>query len=309
MLYYSIVGIFKPKTIVKIIQSIDYIAVFKQTEEFDELSAELNVDPEEFDKLMKDKAVGRLFADFAAELSDKMFDPNAKLEDIDAPVFKSLIDEHIDGILPIIEQKNGAPVDKEEARQELHKFIDENPQQLTQTVMSLQPVKEQIMSYSTVTENIYKSLKWYNTLLVWLVEAGVLALIYLMRKRNFGGFIWIAVDTGILGLLTSGAAALVGSGLIKNEIEGMKGFAGAILGSSVDMVSSKFVTALICSFLVMAAAIVACVLLRKRAAAKALAAAQTETLEIESAATETANKTTQTEPAATEAAPTTEQTI
>ncbi len=108
VLYYSIVGIFKPKTIVKIIQNIDYIEVFKQTEEFSELSAELDIDPEEFDKLMKDKAVGRLFADFAEEINDKMFDPEAKLEDIDAPVFKSLIDEHIDGILPIIEQKNAA---------------------------------------------------------------------------------------------------------------------------------------------------------------------------------------------------------
>ena len=105
-------------------------------------------------------------------------------------------------------------------------------------------------------------LEWQYALIFGVVAAGILALIYLMRKKNFGGFIWIAVNTGIVGALLS-VLAIASNSVIKILVENAD-FLGAFVNSAVNIVSTKLIIALVTCFAIMVLAIIACVVLRLR---------------------------------------------
>ncbi|MBO7217100.1 MAG: hypothetical protein J6V50_00190, partial [Clostridia bacterium] len=178
---------------------------------------------------------------------------------------KGLIDNHIGDIVAVAEEKMDIPVAKDEIVKGIKDYIDENAEEIGQTFKELEPVKETIVTYSTVTETVQNTLKWYYIFGVALIGAAFLGLIYLMRKRNFGGFIWIAVDTGIVGVLVTAVVAVVKSGLIKEIIAELPSFATGIVESAIGAAATRLIIALSVCFVIMIGSIVACVLLRKRA--------------------------------------------
>lgn len=262
--YYSVAGMLQPKTITTVIQNIDYVEIIKESSDVNEAIGELGIDSKVTDEIIKSKEVGALLQDCAGKITEVLGDSAADLSQIDTAFLQGLVDEHIDGILNVVEEKLETPIAKEELKTEINKFVEENGVALQEAVQELEPVKQAIVSYETVTKTVQNTLKWYYALGLVLVLVVVLGLIYLMRKRNFGGFIWIAVDTGIVGLLVSGVVAVIGSGLMKELIADLPSFATGIVDSAIGAAETKLIIALVTCFVIMVASIVACVALRIR---------------------------------------------
>ncbi len=262
--YYSVAGMLQPKTITTVIQNIDYVEIIKESADVNQAIEDLGIDSKITDEIIKSKEVGALLEDCAGKLTDILGDSAADLSQLDASFLQGLVDEHMDDILTVVEEKTEIPIVKEEIKTEVNKFIEENAGAIEETVLELEPVKQAIVTYDTVTETVQRTLKWQYALGLALVEALLLGLIYLMRKRNFGGFIWIAVDTGIVGALVSGMVAIISSGLIKELIADLPSFATGIVDSAVGAAQTKLIIALVTCFAIMVASIVACVVLRIR---------------------------------------------
>lgn len=262
-LYYSVAGMISPKTITTIVQNVDYVEVLQQSEEVHAAIKDTGLDPKVADEIMKSKEVGALLSDFSSEVTTALIDEDGDLDSIDGVFLQQLVDKHIDDIIPVVKKKIGKPVQDDEIKQEIDKIIENSDSEIKNVVAELVPMKETIVTYSSITKTIQSTIKWYSILGVCFVEALLLALIYLMRKKNFGGFIWIAVNTGIVGVLVSGAAAVVSSDIIKQALSEIPGFFGSIATSAVDTIFTKLTIAAVVFLVVMVGSIVACVLLRK----------------------------------------------
>ena len=278
--YYSVAGMLQPKAITTVVQNIDYVEVFKESDGTKELLEGLGLESEKVDEIIKSKEVGGLLKDCTDKITTLLLDGDASLEEFDASFLQGLVDEHIDGILTVAEDQFGTTIEKEQIKEELDMVIDSSKEAIEQTVMELQPVKETIVTYQPVSDAVQNSLKWYSIAAVILVEVLFLGLIYLMRKRNYGGFIWIAVNTGIAGALVSAVALLVGSGMVKELVATLPSFANGIAVAAVGSATTKLIIALVTCFVIMAAAITACVLLRKKKGGEVLAAEPDEAAEV-----------------------------
>lgn len=263
--YYSVAGMLQPKTLTTVIQNIDYVEIIKESADVNQAIEDLGIDSKVTDEIIKSKEVGALLEDCAGKLTEVLGDSAADLSQLDTSFLQGLVDEHIDDILNVVEEKTEIPIVKEEIKTAVNQLIEENSDAIEETMLELEPVKQAIVTYDTVTETVQRTLKWQYALGFALVEALLLGLIYLMRKRNFGGFIWIAVDTGIVGILVSVMVAIIGSGLIEQIIADLPSFASGIVDSAVGTALTKLTIALVVCFAIMIASIVACVVLRVRA--------------------------------------------
>ena len=263
--YYSVAGMLQPKTITTVIQNIDYVEIIEQSTNVNQAIEKLGIDSKVTDEVIKSKEVGKLLEDCTEKITDVLGDSAADLSQLDSAFLQGLVDEHIDDILKVVEEKTESPIVKEDLKAGVNKFIEENEASIEETVLELEPVKQAIVRYETVTQTVQKTLKWHYALGLGLALALILGLIYFLRKRNYGGFIWIAVDTGIAGALVSGMVVIISSGIIKEAIADMPGFASGIVESAVGAALTKLTIALVVCFVIMAASIVACVLLRQRA--------------------------------------------
>ena len=95
-----------------------------------------------------------------------------------------------------------------------------------------------------------------------LIEAALLGLIYVLRRKNYGGFVWLAVDAGIVGALLSLAALAVGSSLSGAIVAQVPDFMEGMLSAALGSIQSNLVIGLAVCFGVMVLAIVACAALR-----------------------------------------------
>lgn len=263
--YYSVAGMLQPKTLTTVIQNIDYVEIIKESADVNQAIEDLGIDSKVTDEIIKSKEVGALLEDCAGKLTEVLGDSAADLSQLDTSFLQGLVDEHIDDILNVVEEKTEIPIVKEEIKTAVNQLIEENSDTIEETMLELEPVKQAIVTYDTITETVQRSLKWQYALGLALVEALLLGLIYLMRKRNFGGFVWIAVDTGIVGILVSVMVAIIGSGLIEQIIADLPSFATGIVDSAVGTALTKLTIALVVCFAIMIASIVACVVLRVRA--------------------------------------------
>lgn len=261
-IYYSVAGLIMPKTITTVIQKIDYVEVLQSSEEVNNTIKEIGIDAEIANEVMKSKEVGVLLEDFSSEVTTVLSDPEADLNDVDAPFVQEVVDRHIDDIVPVVEKESGAPVQCDKVKSEITKVIKSKDKEIKQMALELQPIKETVTSFSTITKTIQTISKWQYILLICLLEILLLALIYFIRRKNYGGFIWIAVGTGIVGVLVSSVAIVFGSGIVKSFVSELPQILGDIVSTAVGTIVTKLVIALVVCFMLMAISIAACIVLR-----------------------------------------------
>ena len=262
-LFYSAAGMIQPKTITNVIQDVDYSEILKDSDDFNQKVEELGIDMDTVDEIIKSESVGDFIEDCAYELALVIGDSEDLAENFNASTVKDLLDEHIDDILDVFEEKTGQTVDRKEIKTELDEMMEENEEVIDDIVIELKPVQETFSEYSEMSKMVQKTLKWQYILILIVTETALLALIYVLRRKNYEGFIWIAIDTGIVGAVMLGATAIINSRVVKGIITQSEGFASELAASVINNAESKLLTALITCFVIMALSITACVLLKK----------------------------------------------
>ena len=162
----------------------------------------------------------------------------------------------------MVEDTTGKAFQKEELKTSLHRILEDNTEAIDSMVADLEPIKEMTVTYSAVTELVQGSLQWQIVLALALIEAALLGLIYVLRRKNYGGFVWLAVDAGIVGALLSLVALAVGSSLSGAIVAQVPDFMEGMLSAALGSIQSTLVIGLAVCLGVMALAIVACAVLR-----------------------------------------------
>ena len=268
-LYYSVAGILRPQTITTVLQHVDYVQVLKESEEVRQSMAELGIDVEVSNEIMQSEEVGELLKDCTEKLTDLFFREDADLSEFNAAYLKELVDEHLDGVLTAVETATGEIVPRDELKGVINTARTEKADAIDDAVEGLAPLKETVVTYSTATELVQTTLKWQTILVLALFEALLLGLIYVVRLKNYGGFVWLAVDTGIVGGLLGAVTLVVSSELAASIVEKAPGFMKGMLSAAMGSIRTTLVIATAVCFGVMVLSIVACSLLRSHKRRKA----------------------------------------
>lgn len=148
--------------------------------------------------------------DVAATLSGTYDPANAA---VSVASITALANDHIDDLVDIVGAVDTA-VDKEQIRQEVLKFVEENAAELLESVKIENIVDVEGLSEITQVLALLKTATWIM-LGVCLVLGG---LIYACRYYRFGGFIWLGVDSGIAALMVLGVMRLIRTPLVVNAV-------------------------------------------------------------------------------------------
>lgn len=260
--YYAAAGIVKPNNIARVVQNVDYVEILKESEEFNAAMDELGLETDKVDEIIKSDAAGGFLEGFANIVTETVIGDSA--EGFSIEHIKELADDHIDEITVVLEEQLDKPIKTEEVQNILNGMLDDNADKIESTVANFTSENSIASVYGTVQ----KTLSLPVILIVVLVEITILGLIYLLRAKNYGGFIWISVDSGIVLLLLAVLAVIVNSGLVNTLITGTSSFVSNIVASALGVITGKLLIAIVVLFVIVAASITAFVFLRKRAQSK-----------------------------------------
>lgn len=260
--YYAVAGIVKPNNIAKVVQNIDYVEILKESEEFNAAMDELGLETDTVDEIIKSDAVGGFLEGFADIVTDTVMGDSAEAFSIEH--IKELANDHIDEITVVLEEQLDKPIKTEEVQNILNGMLDDNADKIESTVANFSSDNPMASVYRTVQ----KSLTLPVIIIVTLIEIVILGLIYLLRAKKFGGFIWLAVDSGIVMLMLAVVAIIMNSGLFSVVMAEMSIALSNIAASALGVITGKLLIAIAVLFVIVAASITAFILLRKNAKRK-----------------------------------------
>lgn len=266
VLYYSVAGLLHPKTITTVIQNVDYVEILKESKDLNQAFIDLGLDEETKDAVIKSDSFDELWDDVAVEFTNFLTDSNTDPNTLDTSALKDIVNNHTDDILAVVQENSDKPIEKNELSEKIDDVFENKSDVIEKTASKLEPIKQMVVTYETATKTVYNTFKWYYILGFCLTEVFFLVLIYILRRKNYSGFIWISVNSGIAGLLLSAAAVVIGSSLVTKIMSSLPSFAGIFVDSAIQHILTKLILSLIICFAIMIASIVACVLFKRKKA-------------------------------------------
>ena len=280
-IYYSVAGIFTPKTVSTVVQNIDFAEMINDSEKFNNAIKEFGIEKESVNEIMQSNEFGAFLESCTSTVMDAVFNNPESLDSFDPAVLKDIIDNHADDITNVLQEKLNLSVKKEDVQSTMHKLLEDNSDQIKENILYLAPYNEKSHPAYKIMSFIQTTLKMPVILLCILFEALLLGLIYLLNKNKFGGFIWIIVNSVITALLLTAVFIIFKSNFITNAFISAPNILGNITTTMLGTVTAKLLIAIIVLGLIAAAAITAFILLKKHAAKKAVVAINENSIEPE----------------------------
>lgn len=280
-IYYSVAGIFTPKTVSTVVQNIDFAEMINDSEKFNNAIKEFGIEKESVNEIMQSNEFGAFLESCTSTIMDAVFNNPESLDSFDPAVLKDIIDNHAADITNVLQEKLNLSIKKEDVQSTMHKFLEENSDQIKENILYLAPSNEKSHPAYKIMSFIQTTLKLPVILLAILFEVLLLGLIYLLNKNKFGGFIWIIVNSVITALLLTAVFIIFKSNFITNAFISAPNILGNITTTMLGTVTAKLLIAMIVLGLITAAAITAFILLKKHAAKKAVVAINENSIEPE----------------------------
>ena len=280
-IYYSVAGIFTPKTVSTVVQNIDFAEMINDSEKFNNAIKEFGIEKESVNEIMQSNEFGAFLESCTSTVMDAVFNNPESLNSFDPAVLKDIIDNHAADITNVLQEKLNLSIKKEDVQSTMHKLLENNSDQIKESIASLAPDVEGPNHAYKILSFIQTTLKLPVILLCILYEALLLGLIYLLNKNKFGGFIWIIVNSVITALLLTAVFIIFKSNFITNAFISAPNILGNITTIMLGTVTAKLLIAIIVLGLIATAAITAFILLKKHAAKKAVVAINENSIEPE----------------------------
>ncbi len=240
--YLSITVLTKPKTIVKIIQSIDYKTVIEENVVLEETVESFGINADLIDKFIKSEEAEEIIEIYADEASEILMGiPTDK--ELDIPTVKQMLEDNIDAILEIAEENTAVSIPKEYIKERVQTVIIKNEQVIKNVIPVIEPVR-------IIVQTVKASHQIENTLtpaIIAIIFFNVFmaaVVICLIRYRRLNGFIWLSVDFGIASLILLATAIFSKTALVKFIAEKLSNFETDVIMSTISLSQSKLIIGL-----------------------------------------------------------------
>ena len=190
--YFSITALSKPKTIVKIIQNVDYKNIIKENKELEDNLKQVGIDGEAADKLMKSPEAAVIIEDYSDEITDILVNiPTDK--EFDISLVQQVIDDNIDAVLDIVEDSSQNPIVREDIKSEINNAVKKYKKTIEQsfTVVKQVSISVKTIYSSKIVKNILTPKFAFLFLLIILFLTGIICI---LKHKKAQCVLWIAID-------------------------------------------------------------------------------------------------------------------
>jgi len=173
---------------------------------------------EQMDKILSSKLVKDFVKTYTDDLVDAFAD-GGKGPQLNAEKVKSIVNDHIDEIVDILQEvvPECAQMDRAELKANIQKAVEEGAEQIIQSLPKPEDIRQEIAQENPGLETALKILAKKDTIKLAIIGVIILisGLIFLCRLPGFLGFRWLAVDLFVgagfgaffsVGLVASSAA-------------------------------------------------------------------------------------------------------
>lgn len=185
----SISSIVTPKTLTKVIKTVDIQDVISENQELSASLTEAGVTEETIEQMLESETVEQLVEVYVEDINAVIL--NGDTTNFNSETIKNIINENKDEVKEIVKDLAGDKVSQEELDKEIDKFIDENFVQIVESLPKPQEIIEDI------PEDALEVIRVFNSGIVTNICIGFCAvlilLILLLRFREFSFFIWFSV--------------------------------------------------------------------------------------------------------------------
>lgn len=138
-IYYSVAGIFTPKTVSTVVQNIDFAEMINDSEKFNNAIKEFGIEKESVNEIMQSNEFGAFLESCTSTVMDAVFNNPESLNSFDPAVLKDIIDNHAADITNVLQEKLNLSIKKEDVQSTMHKLLENNSDQIKESIASLAP--------------------------------------------------------------------------------------------------------------------------------------------------------------------------
>ncbi len=191
-LYFSVTVLTQPKTIVKVVQSVDYKTVITQNKTLNQTVENFGVNAQVVDNIIKSEQASDIIEKYADDVLDILAEiPEEKK--IDFPMIQHLVDENIDTVLQETEENMKIKIPKKQVKRQVKNVIKQNEKVVKQVIPVIEPIRtvvQTVETYETVKNAISRDSFWLLLFDYFMIAV----MICIIKYKNFKGFIWLSVD-------------------------------------------------------------------------------------------------------------------
>lgn len=243
--YYSVIALTRPQTVTTVIQNIDYKTLIKKTPAVEATLKNYGIDYKKADEIMKSKETGELIEVYADEATEILLSipENRKF---DSSLVKELVEENIDEVLTVAKENTKVNLDQDKVKTAVNKYIAENGSELE----AVAPVLEQartVVKQIKLSKIVARTLTLPFIIIFTAVMLIIAALIFIIKRRNFNGLLFLGLDFTVISLALSLTVYFCKSSFVTSLALKMSDFGVSIIESAVSICADRIIIALIIS--------------------------------------------------------------
>lgn len=241
--YYSVIALTEPQTVTTVIQNIDYKTLIKKTPALEATLKDYGIDYKKADEIIKSKEAGELievYVDEATEIFLSVPD-NRKF---DTSLVKQLVDDNIDKVLTVAKENTNIEFNEKEVKETVSKYIEENESEIKEYV----PIFEQVhtvIKQIKFSKIVSRTLTLPFIIILTSVMLIITALIFIIKRRNFKGLIFLGVDFSVASIILDLTVCFCESSFVTSLALQMSDFGVSIIESAVSVYVDRIIIAII----------------------------------------------------------------
>ena len=189
-LYFSIVSFTNPKTVVNVVQNIDYTDFLLSAEEWQEVISVDGLDAEKIDAFLKSDVVAEALELYAQDFLNATLNDDTDERVLTGDALRDLADRNMDELMEFVKSyiPGDTDIDAEEVEQHIRTAVDTYADTIVEALPLPEPVPEGEEDPFALLRQVLSPAVTVTLCMVLVFSA---AIVYACRYKRFQGLLWL----------------------------------------------------------------------------------------------------------------------
>lgn len=190
--FLSVAAVIKPKSVVKIVQQVDYESILESNESLKKTAEKFKLSPQTVDTILKSDATAKIIEAYTTEATNILLELPTE-NGFTAQTVKDIVKNNIDEITDIAAKSPHIKVSEEKLENYIITSVDRNADKIINAFPEL-TVVEKVVKTTKAAKLIKNIINPRLAILAIVLVLLMSFLIYLLQNNRFHSLIWLGVD-------------------------------------------------------------------------------------------------------------------
>ncbi len=202
--FLSVSATVKPKSIIKIVQQVDYEGIIEENDDLKKLAERVKLSPKAVDQIVKSEATGKIIEAYTNDAINILMQLPSE-NNFSAETVKAIAENNLNELVDTVAKSPNIKASEEKLRQQILDAVDKNAEKIVDALPSLKNVEQVVKNVDAVKMVKIFFNPWFSVLPICLILF-LSILIFVLQDKSTKGFIWLGIDFAIA---TIGIAAII----------------------------------------------------------------------------------------------------